>query len=730
VVFADAISSWVAGLLARHCRWLAVLAILSAAVPLYSLWGVRIDNSSEVWLQTDSRDYRAYREFLGRFGNEEYIVIAADMNEPLSERSLALQRDLAARLRTVEGVEQVLDVESLGKLLGLNLGRGTTVTGDTGPLENLLLGKDGRTVGIIVQLAVAKEPDMRRRTVEAVETVAAQVQRPGFMLHLAGHPVIGVELDRVSRRASLMFLPPAAVMCLILLYGVLRRIAGVAAAMCSVGVTVLWTVGVVVMAGRTLNMVTVILPPVLFVLSLSNGIHIAARYFVVLQELHLTQRAMAATLEELMRPAVLAAVTTAAGFASLMVSGMKPISDFGLFCAIGMLLSLVFNLTIVPGLLSLLHPKPTAYAVRHPMHWSGPLGRFMAVHARVVGPVSMLMFAGTLLLGVRATVESNMLSFLPEHSKITADYAFVGTRLTGMYSVEVELDGRTVEEAGTLARMKLFADAIEGQPTVAKVVYVGNLMPRQIDGIGLLSGLLRNPSQAGVMAEMAGRYRVVEDDRVHLRMSVLINSMSGADHYRLIEFIRAGGARLLGETARIGITGMAVLSNDVQRSLVQTQIRSITVAGSVILLMITLSLWSVRAGMAAIVPNFLPISLLFAVMVAAGLAVDAATVMIASIALGIAVDNTIHFLSQYKREVARGAAIADAVHLTLGKVGRAMVFTSVVAAGGFGILGIADFKPIAYFGLLTGFTMLTALAAALLVLPAYVRLLRIWCEKA
>jgi hypothetical protein len=196
-------------------------------------------------------------------------------------------------------------------------------------------------------------------------------------MHLAGTPLLNVALDRGSREASRRILPAALAVSLLILAVVLRRIAGVVAVMCAVGVTTLWTTGLMVLAGRTFNMVTVTLPSLLTVLSLSAGIHIVLRIQSLVADAGDHRAAVRRTIREVLPAIFLSNVTTAVGFGSLLVSDMQPVADFGLFAAIGMLLSFLFNATIVPGVLSWLRAG-SLVVFAMPTHWTAPLGRAVA----------------------------------------------------------------------------------------------------------------------------------------------------------------------------------------------------------------------------------------------------------------------------------------------------------------------------------------------------------------
>jgi predicted RND superfamily exporter protein len=590
----------------------------------------------------------------------------------------------------------------------------------------LLLSRDGRTIGMLVLLERFENPRARRKTVEAVETAIESFSSRGFEPHLAGTPLMNIELDRGSQKASATFLPLALGISVIVLVFMLRSVPGVVAAMCSVGVTTAWTIGIMAMTGRTMNMVTVVLPALLFILSLSNAIHIASRFFAIHAEVGNRRQAVRDVLRELMRPMFLSSITTSVGFASLIVSDMRPVVDFGLFAAIGILLSFVFNVSVVPGVLSLLHARTHRPKRKVQPHWSSVTGALVLRKPWLILGVSSLALAVCVVTATKAKAESNILKFFPNESRISRDYAFVGEKLTGLYTVELDLHTELLDEFDAYELADELAEAVSRRPEVAKIIHYGSIV-RLLSKTELTSPETAIPADS--FKNLLAQYRLIDDDTLRLRMSILVNAMASADYYELLDFIDEQANSILGQTAGFSITGVVPLLNDVQQSLIDTQIKSFSIAAAVVLVMIGVFMRSVRAALASIVPNLLPVFAMFAVMVVLKIPLDAATVMIASVAIGIAADDTIHFLSHYRREKQAGAATVDAVTITFGKIGRAIVFTSVVTAAGFSILCLAQFRPIAYFGILTGITMLTALAGDLFILPACVHIFKVGRTK-
>ena len=713
--------------LAARCRLLALICVLSTAVPLYHLKDARIDNSIEVWLGKETAEYTQYQEFLAKYGNEEFVAIAGSAEDPLSDDCLAIQRKLADQFHEIEQVGDVLNIADIADLLSHVRSNWKTILQQNEFFHNLLLGSDGRTFGLIVWLKRMNDPAIRRIVVERIESVVKEVAADKMDLHLAGTPLMNVALDRGSQNAAKRFLPVALIVSLGFLTTLLRNWRSVLSVVVAVAVTTVWALGIMVLLGKTLNMVTVVLPSLLFVLCLSGGIHIVCRFQSILLESDDFNIAIGGTLRETIRPVFLSNITTAVGFGSLMISDMQPVVDFGIFAAVGMLLSFVFNFMVVPGVLSILHVKERVSTVG----WANfllmlpAIGQIMVSRWRLILLFTGIVLVASVGLTTRADVESNVLKFFPNRSKISRDYRFIGQNLTGFYTVELDASTESSKGSKLLKAIDKLSVRFAELPEVAKVINYRNISMcfAEIPRPAFTSAEIAHDNPLKLMLE---RYLYTQDDQSSFRMSVLIRAMSSKDFYKLLDVIEEEAKGQIGQLSEYTITGVVPLLNATQISLINTQILSFAVACSVILVLIAMFMKSIRAMLAAVLPNLVPIFLLFAMMVVLKVPFDAATVMIASVAIGIAADDTIHFLSHYRAEKLQGKSVIDAVKSTFQKVGRAITFTSVVASAGFMILVLAEFKPIQYFGLFGSVTMITAWVGDVFVLPACVASLKLW----
>ncbi len=718
--------------IARHCRPLALVALFSVALPAWWLRDLETYNDIESWLLQDTPEYDEYQAFLDTFGSEEYVIAVATMEDPFSEEAIERQDRFADRIEALEGVDGVLSIPRFARSVWPEGTDWRAEAAETPFLHDLLLGRDGKTVGILAWFRPVETKHDRRRTVEAIEAIAGEESAPGFELRLAGTPLVNVALNRTCVRDLTLLVPLALAVAVAVLVIIFRTAAQVLAPLLAILATVTWTAGLMAATGATLNMVTVTLPPLLTVLVLSNGIHLSSRFADHLAASDDRREAARQALRELIRPALLASVTTAAGCASLMVAEMQPVWEMGRFAAIGILIGLAMNLAIVPGVLSAL-PWRAKSTSRRWKHWSSRTGRTMTRWWWLVVPAATVVVAGCAIGISQITVEPHVLRFLPKNSEVKRDYQYINEHLTGFYTVEIEARTELEHEDKVLDAMDRLAESLGKRPDVARTIHIGQIVP-YIERAYLMGSA---GGEAGrFMNDIRGRFRQAGDERVTLRQSIIIREHQAIKVRELVDAATEQANRKMREAfqetpaqADVTITGIVRLIKQAELGLVRTQIKSFSLAAGVSLLIIGLLYRSVRAFGAAILPNLLPVVGTFALMATLGIPLDVATVMIASVSIAIAVDDTVHFLERYQAARREGKDAADSAAEAFAKAGRAMVFTSIVAAAGFAILSFSSFVPMANLGILAGIAMMTALAGDLFVLPATARLVNLWAAR-
>jgi hypothetical protein len=724
---------------ARLARAGAALILLAAIAAPFAA-RLRVDNRIELWVDPHGAVAGDYRRFRETFGSDEIAIVAYEGREIFSEDALRAQLEALERLEIAPHVTQVSGVPGVWRERFEPAPSSLREEMLATPFyTRLLLSPDARTAGLFVETALPGSAQARRELARSIDEAVAPLREHGFTVHVVGPPVLNAALDEISEREALRTFPLAVSLSIAALFFALRCWRATVVASACGGLAILLVLGAMGAAGRSLDMLTSALPSLIWVLGLAGMVHLLWRY-----QTHRVRAgcdaALAAALRDTAMPSAVAALTTALGFLSLLSAGMQPVREFGLFAAAGMCLSLAVNLAVGPLLVR---------ALRAPAPARPPARAFRALDAAIGlslrRPRAVLLWtaaavAGCLLLLPRVRVESDPLDFLPADSQIVRAYRTVSDRLTGYYSLEIVVetpDGWL--EPSAWPPLERVRERLEALPGVARVLspldFLKQIEHARGDGAAAAWAL---PSDATRMRRLAalfeengggGAFHLVGADGRSVRLSALVRVMPSDQFLAVVGEAKAALAELPGGFGGYA-TGLVLQLVDAQISLVDTQVRSFGLAFLTIFPCILVGLRSWRLTAVAIPPNLLPILPVFAVMALAGIALDPATVMVASIALGIAVDDTVHSLASWRRLRASGLGAEPAVRAAYAEVGPAMLTTAVAACIGFFSVMHSAFVPIRFFGLLAGTAMAVALVADLLLVPALLLALGRRAERA
>jgi predicted RND superfamily exporter protein len=601
-------------------------------------------------------------------------------------------------------------------------------------LTGVLISRDRRTAMVIAELEDRAEDDaFRGNLVDAVRALRGDRRLAGLELRVTGLAVQKYDVARLVTRDQQILIPLAVVVLALLLALHFRRVAAVVLPLVVTGTSLVWTVGVYSLAGLPLNTITSLLPPVVMVLSVATSVHLYHGWL----ETPATapggagdrfERA-AAVVRELWTPCAFTALTTVLGLLSLAISDTPAVRQFGVFAAFGVVASFVVAMILIPAALTFL-PEDAGDGVRRP---GGVVDRLLRATATVASarPWSVLLSATALTLvalallpGVRT--DTDLVGFLRPGAELRTDTEYMDGAVGGVASLEIAVARRdryplTAKE--DVERMAAFAskarrhDGVSGVLSIVPVVeqltaaeYGGEpRLPESSDDLAYVFELVAEGRDALIR-------RLVVEDLTRVRLSVRVHRIGSARAARLIEEVGADARDVFGDGYDVVTTGsfyhVALDSNRIVRN----QVAMFGVALLVVVTAIGVVFRSWRIAALAIAPNVFPIVWTGAVMSLAGIELSTGTAMIASVMIGLAVDDTIHYLARYRREY-EGDAV-DAVRRTSTGVGRALTVTTAVLVFGFWVGAAGSFLPTVYFSLLSGATMIGALSCDLLVLPA------------
>lgn len=713
----------------------AVILLLSV-VSLYFVTQLNIDNRQDRLLDQSGPEALEYERFLDAFGNDDFVIIA------LSGKPLFDEDALDAMVETMDLLEDnvyVTDVTGIPALYRENFGEEDPEALEeeltsTPFYQGLFISEGFDVAGLLVQSAPLDTPQAFGELSRHIQASTEPLREYGFRVDVLGGAVFDAAINEITVGESARMFPIAAVASLLVLITLLRSFKATAVVILCGATTELLTLGVLVASGRSLNIVTASLPLILWVLALANCIHLVNHYQRHLAASGSISLAIRETLNALRFSCTLSALTTAFGFVSLLVADIGPIRELGAFMAIGMAISLGVNLWLCPYLLELFKvPAPAASGQRS--------GLFFARLSDGIGrrPVPIVV-AFTLLIawGIYSTTqlraEADATKFLPEDGELRASYDFVAKNLTGMHTLEMIVDTPggwlnpeywpAIEEiAADLESMDLVPRVYSPLEFIKKVNQWDHdfdldyyTLPETQEEAERLVELLSDEDDQQLP-------RFVTSDGNRIRISVLVNSMDALHFKTVIDRAREHIAGLEAPLSGV-VTGMATRMQAMQLTLIMTQIKSFSLAFLLVFISIFVGLRSFRLTLLSMIPNVMPLLSVFTIMALFDISLNAGTVMVASISLGIAVDDTVHFLVGYHRHRTRGLPRPEAVKSTLTKVGPSLVVTSLTACIGFFTLSQSAFPPISYFGLLSGVAIIVALMADLLLLPAIFALQR------
>ncbi|MCA9054336.1 MAG: MMPL family transporter [Planctomycetaceae bacterium] len=611
-------------LYSRHLLATALLVLPWLAVQSDSL---PANNNLETWLPAESSVREAYQGFTQEFGAEELILVglvdrAAD--DPLVEA-------VAGRLERLPGIRQCWTPQRLQKIisdLGVPANEAST------RLSGLTTSTDQRLTGIIALLSEEGVRD-RSATVADVRAELGYCRVGEDEVLLSGAPVVVAELDRLgSTRANKVFFLSSFVISAILLFYILRDIR---LALGVVAITlwgVLATNTTVKLLGGEMNFILSALPVMVLVFTLSVAVHYLHYYR---SSLHRPDP-VGEALRKAARPCFWATLTTVIGLLSLMVSDITPVRQFGWAAACGAIVSMLTALLFTPALVSIWPTTNTGHGPNYAR--LARLGNSIITHRRrlIVGLTAATVITAIGLPRLHSKIDP--VEFLPKGSVVVRDLLRIEKDLTPIESIEAVVDFgvRDLPFIEKLQEVRSIEAEIAAQPGVRHTISLATFFPEQMP-----DNTLEAMRILGRASSQAGQNDFVSAGQRFWRISARV---SGSPDEKYLIY---SGLQQLCDRHPVHFTGLAPLLVHAQRTIFQGFWESFATAFLIITAVMMVSLRSIKLALLAMIPNVTPITIVFGILGWLKLPVDIGMMMTASIALGIAVDGTFHFVMAYRR---------------------------------------------------------------------------------
>jgi len=607
------------------------------------------------------------------------------------------------------------------------------------------------------ELNLQRLKDQQTHVIRDVRTILDRY-RDDATLYLGGVPMIITDSIDFVRNDLVTFGTGVILFVIVLLAFAFRRLRWVVLSLATCFAAGLAMVGFLGLVEWPVTVVSSNFISLLLILTLSLGLHLIVRY----RELHLQKpeadqfALVRETLHSKAVPSLYTTLTTMVAFGSLLVSRIGPVIDFGWMMVMGLALAFVLAFTLFPAGLMLLKPVIVRSQADPAENVTGWLAGLVSGHGSTIVLACALLGVVALIGTTQLTVENRFLDYFRKSTEIYKGMSLIDRQLGGTTPLDVVIDAppwaqeeeevdpddpfaeelaeMMAEETGIatsshwfnsrgLANIREFHAGLEDFPETGKVTSLGTfsrvfgeLAPQTLEDDFVLSVLYRKLPD-DVRDVLVDPYFDEGLDQIHFQIRVF-ESDSALRRGDLLSKIRSylvEEKELPADSVRLG--GVVVLYHNMLQTLFRSQITTLGVVFVAIMLMFALLFRSWRVAAVAIVPNMLSAALVLGLMGWLGIHLDLMTITIAAITIGIAVDDTLHYVHRFRWELSRDRDYMAAVQRSHRSVGKAMVYTSVTITLGFSILALSEFVPTIYFGLLTGFAMMVALLANLTLLP-------------
>lgn len=807
--------------LGRPRTTLIVVAIFTLALGWYAQ-DFSLDASADsLTLERDEGlDY--YRYVRARFGSDDFLLITytpqSDLFADAVLDDIGGLRDRLAALPDVESVTTILDVP-LVRSPPVNLrdiGAGIRYLGEADTdrelareelvnspfYRNLLISTDAATTAIRVDLrrdpeyrAMREERDALRekaylgglsadetrrladvsnryddRTRELLARQAADIEavrgvldqhRDRAELHLGGVPMIVADSMDYIRSDLVVFGGGVFVFLVLILAASFRRRRWILLPLLTCAITSVIMIGLLGRLDWRVTVVSSNFVALILILCLALTLHIIVRYREIHERNPNADQLMlvSKTVRRIVQPCLYTALTTIVAFGSLLVSGIRPVIDFGWMMSIGIVVAFIVSFTFFPASLMLL--KPGVAASRDDI--TAKITRFFASLIRRHSKATLLFFGVLAVVGLtgvaQLTVENRFIDYYKESTEIYRGMELIDRQLGGTTPLDVVVDA-PLEVSATVQELDddyedefedIYADETDSEAGITSRSYWFN--SRGLPQVEALHNYIDALPDTGKVISLTTFARILEqldesvlednftlsivyeklpdsvresllspylsDDGSQIRIGVRVfESDIALERDELIKTIRTNlGAATGVDDSRIHLSGMLVLYNNMLQSLFQSQILTLGTVFLAIMIMFLVLFRSMKTALVAIIPNLTSACLVLGLMGWAGIPLDLMTITIAAITVGIGVDDTIHYVHRFHYEFEQDGDYWASVFRCHRSIGRAIYYTSVTIMLGFSILALSRFNPTIYFGLLTSLAMLVALLANISLLP-------------
>lgn len=724
------------GFLQRHKLLVITFHIIVTLSCAPGLLKLQNDNSPNIFFSRDAGALATFHQFQSDFGGGQAVRVALSGSGIWTPRGLAWIADLEDHISVLPGVESTYGLARQYRWMLLNwpprdpVKFRREVMKQGNDMASGLVSANGDVVSMLVVLSDVL-PVRERELLQRLEDITANGP-PGIKCHLSGLPVLHLAMDRSLLKMASRFLPLLAILAVIGLTVVFRRIRDIAAPLIFVGQLHIILFGIMGYLGVTLNLVNIILAPLLFVISLATSVHILMRFRQLVNNGMPATLAVRTTYRHKTKPVLWTGLTTFVAFGSLVTASVPPVRTLGLWCAVGIALMTLLTFTSYPLLIASQPKQIKQNQKKHKLSvgtrwditaffnkWAPPAASTGGKIKRLA--VVCLLLAVVGIPGIR--IEDNLGKYFPADHPVRAELEELQASGVGVFAAELIIDNAEegLRHPSALKRLAGLSASLRSQHLIYGAIGPGDMLEVTLKSL-LMEGEVNQQTRWLAL----GMIQTGEDSRKLLgtllaedgskaRITLLLPMLSFHEIQPLFSQVEEIANRAFPGSGII-ITGQYPLIIRAQETLLKGLIYSLSLTLLCIAIIFLLLLRSLRLTLKVLLPNVWPVTLVFGGMGWLDIPLDSASVMTASIVLGLAVDDTFHILGYYLRLI-KSKSPGTAINATINRSAPALILTSLILAAGFGACALSQLLPVARMGAISAVAILLALFADLFIIP-------------
>jgi len=732
-----------------HPRRIIFLSLLITLVFAFQLPKLRFQTGIYDLVIEDLPQTIFYREFKKTFGSEEFVLVVAKARDVFQAATFQQLADLSDKFSRIRGIRRVISLPGIKKAMdvtgSVSLKHFEEVIAPVALFQKNLLSEDHTTTVISLVLQDIKE---KGDIITSLERIIDE-QHKGISLYQIGMPVVADALARYTKNDFFRLPPITLIIIALALFLFLRSVGKILVPLGSVLMGLVWTFGLMSLTGVPLSMLTMIVPVFLLAVGTAYCMYTFPAYLRATKEYPSPSEASFQCFSELRLPTFLAVLTTIIGLGSLLVSHIEAIRQFALFSCFGILSMLIIILAFLPAVLALIpltRDSRSGFSEESRPLFTGLLDRIIDIniHSQKITLPLLACIASFGLAGIfQIHVETNPVDYFKKSTAVHRHFFDISRNLAGSFPLNVEIDSRKedfFERADHLKQIEDIQTFLSTLPGVDKTIsfldylklvnYASNQYKESAYALpdeDFEVRMLMNDFKSMLGEDMFRRFMGQDLSKLNILLRTHISSSS--DFLETEKMIDSYLHNHLPKNFTSQVTGIGLVISHTSRFLTKGQIKSLFLTLILIFIIMMVLFLSFKVGFVAMLPNLFPIIVNFGLMGWLNIPLSMVTSLVASIAIGLAVDDTIHYLVNYNKLFRNNLKKREALRKTIQRVGSPIIFTSLTISLGFSVLLFSSFKPTAIFGLMMVVTMLSALVGDLILLPSlmlHMELVTIW----